>query len=73
MQKIHFSEVAFLFGKTVRHLIVDQMSFEKNLTLPWIRAGKMGTLRLPYYRNDAKIGKIYNLWTFWPVIHLLKI
>ncbi len=33
-------------------------------------------LRLPY-RNDAKIAKICNLWTFWPVIplinHLFKI
>ncbi len=29
------------------------------------------------YRNDAKIAKNRNLWTFWPVIrpinHLLKI
>ncbi len=34
------------------------------------------TLRLPH-RNDAKIAKIHNLWTFWPVIrpinHLFKI
>ena len=33
-------------------------------------------LRLPH-RNDAKIAKIRNLWTFWPVIqpinHLFKI
>ncbi len=29
-------------------------------------------LRLPH-RNDAKIAKILNLWTFWPINHLFKI
>ena len=28
-------------------------------------------LRLPY-KNDAKIAKIFNLWTFWPLIQLIK-